>query len=60
MTVVTFRNANMADRKGRSVTFRTAHHLSLRALKRAIDGEITSSIVVFQDLGNEEYFRITR
>ena len=45
----------MADRKGRSVTFRTAHHLSLGDLKTAIDGEITSSIVVFQDLGNQEY-----
>ena len=44
--------ANMADRKGRSVTFKTVHHLSLGVLKRAIDGEIISSIVVFQDLGN--------
>ena len=44
--------ADMADRKGRSVTFKTVHHLSLGVLKRAIDGEIISSIVVFQDLGN--------
>lgn len=44
----------MADRKGRSITFRTAHQLSLRVLKTAIDGEISSSIVVFQDLGNQE------
>ena len=45
----------MAGWKGRSVTFRTAHHLSLGVLKTAIDGEITSSIVVFQDLGNQKY-----
>ena len=45
----------MADRKGRSVTFKTAHHVSLGVLKTAIDEEISSSIVVFQDLGNEEY-----
>lgn len=44
----------MADWKGRSITFRTAHQLSLRVLKTAIDGEISSSIVVFQDLGNQE------
>ena len=42
-------------RQGRSVTFRTAHHFSVGVLKTAIDGEITSSIVVFQDLGNQEY-----
>ena len=45
----------MADRKGRSVTFRTAYYVSLGVLKTAIDGEITSSIVAFQDLGNQEY-----
>ena len=45
----------MPDRKGRSVTFRTAHHLSLGVLKTAIDGGITSSSFVFQDLENQEY-----
>ena len=45
----------MADRKGRSVTFKTAHHVSLGVFKTAIDGEISGGIVVFQDLGNEEY-----
>ena len=45
----------MAYQKGGSVIFKRAHHVSLRVLKTAIDGEIKSSIVIFQGLGNEEY-----
>lgn len=45
----------MADRKGRSVTFRAHDALNLRELRTAIEGEIESSIVVFQDLGASEF-----
>ncbi|KAL9959925.1 hypothetical protein ACROYT_G033301 [Oculina patagonica] len=45
----------MADRKGRSVTFRTPHRLGLGELKAGIQKEIQQSIIVFQDLGEDVY-----
>ena len=50
-----FREANMAGRKGRSVTFKIPYLLSLRELKAAIEEEIESGIIVFQDLGSGEF-----
>ena len=52
---MTPREANMADRKGRSVTFTLPNRANLGVLKAAIQSEINSAIVVFQDLGNGEY-----
>ena len=43
----------MADRKGRSVTFKVPHAMNLREL--GLESGITSEIVVFQDLGGGEY-----
>lgn len=45
----------MADRKGRSVTFRTPVRIGLGDLKAGIQNEIQDSIVVFQDLGDGVY-----
>ena len=45
----------MADRKARSVTFRTPERIRLGDLKAAIQREIHDSIVVFQDLGDDVY-----
>ena len=45
----------MADRKGRSVTFKVPHAMNLRELKNGLESGITSEIVVFQDLGGGEY-----
>ena len=45
----------MADRKARSVTFRTPLRLGLGELKAGIQKEIQKSIVVFQDLGDDIY-----
>ena len=39
----------MADRKGRSVTFKVPRALNLRELKTGLEDGITSEIVVFQD-----------
>ena len=49
------REAKMADRKDRSVTFKVPHAMNLRDLKTGLESEITSDIVVFQDLGGGEY-----
>ena len=49
------REAKMADRKGQSVTFKVPHGMNLRDLKIGLESEITSDIVVFQDLGGGEY-----
>lgn len=48
------REDKMADRKGRSVTFKVPHAMNLRDLK-TLDCEITSDIGLFQDLGGGEY-----
>lgn len=45
----------MADRKARSVTFRTPHRIGLGDLKSAIETVIQDLIVVFQDLGDDVY-----
>ena len=45
----------MADRKARSVTFRTPHRIGLGDLKSAIETVIQDPIVVFQDLGDDVY-----
>ena len=49
----------MADRKGRSVTFKVPYEtksvVNLRDLRTAIEGEIKSEIIVFQDLGSSEF-----
>ena len=45
----------MADRKARSVTFRTPHRIGLGDLKSAIETVIHDPIVVFQDLGDDVY-----
>ena len=45
----------MADRKARSVTFRTPDRIGLRDLKAAIQKEMQDGIVVFQDLGDDVY-----
>ena len=45
----------MADRKGRSVTFKVPRALNLRELKTGLESGIASEIVVFQDLGGGEY-----
>ena len=49
------REAKMADRKGGSVTFKVPHGMNLRDLKTRLESEITSDIVLFQDLGGGEY-----
>ena len=55
----TFREANMADRKGRSVTFNVPYEgnsiVNLGDMRTAIEGEIESEIIVFQDLGSSEH-----
>ena len=45
----------MADRKARSVTFRTPERIGLGVMKEGIQKEIQDSIVVFQDLGDNVY-----
>ena len=49
----------MADRKGRSVTFKVPYEVNslvnLGDLRTAIEAEIESEIIVFQDLGSSEY-----
>ena len=45
----------MVDRKGRSVTFKVPHAMNLSDLKTGLESEISSEIVVFQDLGGGEY-----
>ena len=49
----------MADRKGRSVTFKLPYEvnsiLNLGDLRTAIEREIQSEIIVFQDLGSSQY-----
>ena len=45
----------MADRKGRSVTFKVPNIINLRDLRAAIEEETNSDIVVFQDLGSYEF-----
>ena len=45
----------MANRKARSVTFRTPERIGLGDLKTAIQHEIQDSIIVFQDLGDNVY-----
>ena len=45
----------MADRKAKSVTFRTPERIGLRDLKAAIQKEMQDGIVVFQDLGDDVY-----
>ena len=44
----------MADRKGRSATFKVPHAMNLRGMKIGLEREINSEIVVFQDLGGRE------
>ena len=45
----------MADRKGRSVTFKLPYKMNVGLLKTSIEQDISSSIAVSQDLGNNEY-----
>ena len=45
----------MADRKGRSVTFKLPYKMNAGLLKTSIEQDVSSSITVFQDLGNNEY-----
>ena len=45
----------MADRKGRSVTFKLPYKMNAGVLKTSIEKDVSSSITVFQDLGNNEY-----
>lgn len=45
----------MADRKARSVSFRTPERIGLCDLKEGIQKEIEEAIVVFQDLGDNVY-----
>ena len=45
----------MADRKARSVTFRTPERIGLGDLKAAIQQKIQDTIVVFQDLGYDVF-----
>ena len=45
----------MADRKARSVTFRTPERIGLGVMKEGIQKEIQDGIVVFQDLGDNVY-----
>ena len=45
----------MADRKGRSVTFKVPHATNLRELKTGLENGIASQIVVFQALRGREY-----
>ena len=49
----------MADRKGRSVTFKVPNEsnttINLRSLRSAIETEIESEIIVFQDLGASQF-----
>ena len=47
--------ANMADRKFRSVTFKLPQKINVGVIKAAICDGIPDAIVVFQDLGNEEF-----
>ena len=45
----------MADRKARSVTFRTPERIGLGDLKASIQQQIQDAIVVFQDLGDDVF-----
>ena len=45
----------MADRKGRSVTFKAICNISVGAMKTAIEHITSQEITVFQSLGNEEF-----
>ena len=45
----------MADRKARSMTFRTPERIGLGDLKAAIQEIIVDTIVVFQDLGDDVF-----
>lgn len=45
----------MADRKARSVTFRTPERIGLGVMKEGIQKEIQDGIVVFQELGDNVY-----
>lgn len=45
----------MADRKARSVTFRTPERIGPSDMKEGIQKQIQDSIVVFQDLGDNVY-----
>ena len=45
----------MADRKGRSVTFKLPYKMNAGLLKTSIEQDVSSSITVFQDLWNNEY-----
>ena len=45
----------MADRKGRSLTFRTPERIGLRDLKAAIEEQIQDTSIVFQDLGEDVF-----
>ena len=53
--LITLRKANMADRKARSVTFRTPERIGPSDMKEGIQKEIQDLIVVFQDLGDNVY-----
>ena len=46
----------MADRKRRSVTFRTPEQIGLGDLKAAVQQKIQDTIAVFQDLGDDVFF----
>ena len=45
----------MADRRERSITFRSPVRVGLGELKAGIEKEIKDTIKVFQDLGDNEY-----
>ena len=49
------REANMADRRERSVTFRSPLRIGLGDLKAGIEKEISDTLKVFQDLGDNVY-----
>ena len=50
----TLREAVMADRKGRTVTFKLPRKLNAGLIKTAIEKDLSSKVTVFQDLGSGE------
>ena len=47
--------AIMADRKSRSMTFKSIFNISVGAMKTAIENITSQELTVFQSLGNEEF-----
>ena len=44
----------MADRKGRTATFKLPRKLNAELIKTAIEKDLSSKVTVFQDLGSGE------